>query len=182
MKRAVFIDRDGTLNVEVGNLRRLSQLRLLPKAAEAVRMLRKKNFLAIIISNQPVVARGWITENDLNRIHTVIGERLARKKVMLDAIYYCPHHPNGKIKKYRKNCLCRKPGTGLIKKAAKKFNISLKNSYFVGDSTRDILAAKKLRIRSILVKTGYAGNDNTFDVKPDFIAKNLYDAVNKYIF
>ena len=177
MSKAVFIDRDGTLNVEVGNLRYLSQLRLLPKTAEAIHKLRRKNFLVIVISNQPVVARGWITEKQLDRIHTVITERLAKKKTIIDAIYYCPHHPDANIKKYKKNCSCRKPHLQLIKRATKKFNISLQNSYLVGDSTRDIQTAKNAGIKSILVKTGYGGKDKKFNVKPDYTADNLYKAV-----
>ena len=176
VRKAVFLDRDGTINKEVDNLRRLKDLRILPGAARAIKKINKLGFLAVVITNQPVVSRGWLTEPELDRIHAVLIRRLGRKGAKLDAIYYCPHHKDAQIRKYRVLCACRKPNIGLILKAAKKFKIDLKKSFMVGDSTRDILAGKKAKMRTILVKTGYAGKDGKYNVKPDFVAKNLMQA------
>lgn len=177
MQKAVFLDRDGVINREVDNLKSLNQLRLLPQAASAIKKINKRGFLVIIITNQPVVARGWITENELQAIHQVLLSRLAKKGAKIDAIYYCPHHPNANVLIYRKVCADRKPGVGLVKKAAEKFKISLKNSFFIGDSTRDIQTAKNAGLKSILVKTGFGGKDKKYQVIPDFMADNLPEAV-----
>lgn len=176
MKPAIFLDRDGVINREVDNLSDIRQLRLLPYAAAALKKLNQSGFLVIIITNQPVVARGWITEDDLGLIHRELLLRLAKKGAKIDAIYYCPHHPKANLLKYRIDCEDRKPNIGLIKKAINRFKISLKNSFFVGDSTTDIQTAKNGGIKSILVKTGYKGNDGKYNVKSDFVAKNLYEA------
>ena len=174
--RAVFLDRDGTINYEVDNLRRLKDLRVLPGTARAIKKMNRLGFLAVVVTNQPVVSRGWLTERELDRIHAVLVRRLGKKGAKLDAIYYCPHHKDAQIKKYRVLCKCRKPEIGLIVKAAKKWKIDLKKSFMVGDSTRDVLAGKKAKMKTILVKTGYAGKDGKYKVKPDFLAKNLVQA------
>ncbi len=175
--RAVFLDRDGTVNKEVDNLRSLGQLRILPGVAPAIRELNKLGFLVIVITNQPVVSRGLVTEKEVDAIHAVLVRRLGQKGAKLDAVYYCPHHPMAQVRKYRVVCRCRKPNTGLIIKATKKFGINLKKSFMVGDSTRDVLAGKNANMKTILVKTGYAGKDGKYNVKPDFTAKNLNEAV-----
>lgn len=177
MKRAVFLDRDGVIIKEVDNLRRVSQLRLIPGAAKAIQALNKMGVLVIIITNQPVVARGWITEKELAHIHSILLKRLAKKGAKIDALYYCPHHPEANLKKYRQKCFCRKPNIGLIKKAIKDFSISIKKSFIIGDQTRDILTGKNAGLKTILIKTGYGGRDGKFNVKPDFEAKNLIKAI-----
>jgi histidinol-phosphate phosphatase family protein len=177
MNKAVFLDRDGVINREVDVLRSLKQLRLLPRVAQAVRQLNKLGFLIIVVTNQPVIARGWLTKKGLEKIHQVLIERLAKKGARIDAIYYCPHHPNANLKKYRRRCQCRKPNIGLIKKAVKKFKINVKESFMVGDGTGDILAGQRAGLKTILVETGYAGKDGKYDIKPDFIIKNLNEAI-----
>ena len=177
MNKAVFLDRDGTINREVDVLRDVRQLRVLPGAADAIKKINKLGFLAVVITNQPVVARGWRTEKELDEIHAVLIKRLARKNARLDAIYYCPHHPEANLKKYRLRCRCRKPNIGMITKAVKKFKINIKKSFIIGDSTRDVLTGKRAGLKTILVKTGYAGRDGKYNVKPRFIAKNLKEAV-----
>lgn len=178
MTKAVFLDRDGVINREVDVLRSVKQLKLLPGAARAVEKINKSGFLAVIITNQPVIARGWLTEKEVDAIHAVLIKRLGTKNAKIDGIYYCPHHPNANLKKYRLKCSCRKPGTGLIKKAAKELNINLKKSFMVGDRTPDILAGKRAGLTTILVKTGYAGKDGKHKVAPDFTADNLMGAAN----
>lgn len=176
-QRAVFLDRDGTINREVDILRRLDQLNILPGAAQAIRELNRLGYLAIVITNQPVVARGWLTEKEIDEIHAVLVERLGKKGAKLDAIYYCPHHPNANLKRYRLECRCRKPNIGLVREAIKKFKINPRKSFMVGDSTRDILTGKRVGLKTILVKTGYAGKDGKYNAVPDFVAKDLREAV-----
>jgi len=178
MKKAVFLDRDGVINKEVDVLRSFKQLRLLPGVAQAIRQLNKLSFLIIIVTNQPVIARGWLTEEEVDAIHNVLIKRLVQKGARIDVIYYCPHHPNANLKKYRRHCRCRKPNIGLIKKAVEKFKINVKKSFMVGDSTRDILAGKCAGLKTILVKTGYGGKDGKYSVKSDFVSKNLMEAVS----
>ncbi|MEK7075435.1 MAG: HAD family hydrolase [Patescibacteria group bacterium] len=176
-QRAVFLDRDGVINREVDNLKNVKQLRLLPNVAASIKKLNRLGFLIIVVTNQPVIARGWLTEERLEKIHQVLIERLAKQGARIDAIYYCPHHPNANLKKYRLICQCRKPNIGLIKKAVKKFKINIKKSFIIGDRTADILAGKRTKLKTILVKTGYAGQDGKYDIKQDFIAGNLSEAV-----
>lgn len=174
----VFLDRDGTISKEVDNLRSLSQLRILPHAADAIRRLNELSAKVIIITNQPVVARGWITEREVEEIHKELSKRLAKKNARIDAIYYCPHHPQANDERFRKECTDRKPNIGLIKKAVKDHGLSLDNAYFIGDMTVDIQTAVVAKITPILVKTGYGGQDKKYDAKPSYVAKNLFDAVN----
>lgn len=177
MKKAVFLDRDGTINREVDNLRDLSQLHLLPGAARAIARLNKLGYLVIVVTNQPVVARGLITEKELDEIHAVLIDRFKKKGSHIDAVYYCPHHPEANLKKYRLQCRCRKPNIGLIKTAVEKFGVDTKKSFMIGDSTRDVLAGERAGLRTILVKTGYAGKDGKYKIQPDFFVKNLSKAV-----
>lgn len=177
MNKAVFLDRDGVINREVDVLRNLKQLRLLSGVARAIRELNKLGFLIIVVTNQPVIARGWLTEEEVDAIHNVLIKRLVQKGARIDAIYYCPHHPNANLKKYRRRCQCRKPNIGLIKKAVEKFEINVKISFMIGDSTGDILTGKRAGLQTILVETGYAGKDGKYNVKPDFVIKNLSEAI-----
>lgn len=175
--RAIFLDRDGTINKQVGDLVDVKQLRILPGTASAIKKLNRLGFLVVVITNQPVIARGWLTEKEVDAIHGVLIKRLGKKGAKLDAIYYCPHHPDAQVKKYRVFCRCRKPEIGLILRAAKKFGINLKKSFIVGDTVRwDVLAGKKAKMKTILVKTGVA-HDPKYNAKPDFVAKNLKEAV-----
>ena len=175
--KAVFLDRDGTINKEVDVLRDVKQLKVLPGAAEAIKKINQLGFLAIIITNQPVIARGWLTEKEVDAIHAVLIKRLNKKGAKIDAVYYCPHHPNANLKKYRLVCSCRKPDIGMIKKAVKELKIDIKKSFLIGDSTSDILAGNRIGLKTILVKTGYAGQDGKYKARPDFTAKNLIEAV-----
>lgn len=175
MKKAVFLDRDGVINKEVDNLRRIKDLRLLPGVAKAISQLNRLGYLTIIITNQPVIARGWIKPGYLDEIHQELQNRL--KPAKIDAVYYCPHHPNANLKEYRKKCSCRKPNTGMVKKAIQKYKIDPKKSFFIGDSTRDILTGEKVGVKTILVQTGYSGKDGSYKVMPDFVSKNLLDSI-----
>ncbi|HJX50720.1 MAG TPA: HAD-IIIA family hydrolase [Candidatus Nanoarchaeia archaeon] len=183
MNKAVFLDRDGVINEEVKLLYNIKQLKLIPKSDKGIKLLNNLGFRVIVATNQPQVARGLITENSVKRINKTLIKVLAKKDAKIDAIYYCPHHPERhhpdikpECMKYRIECECRKPNIGMIKKAEKELKIDLKSSYIIGDQTRDIKTGKNAGCKTILVKTGYAGKDGKYDVKPDFIAKNLLEA------
>jgi D,D-heptose 1,7-bisphosphate phosphatase len=152
---AVFLDRDGTLNEERGWLNAPEELELLPGAAEAVRAINRSGRLAVVITNQPVVARGECSEAGLRRIHNRLEWLLGESHAYLDAIYYCPHHPDtgypGERADLKIACTCRKPATGLLETAARELNIDVSRSWMIGDSTRDMQAAKKFGIRSVQV-------------------------------
>ena len=157
---AVFLDRDGTLNVENGWINSPSQIELLPGSGEALKQINRSGFLAVLVTNQPVIARGECTEQDMERIHARLEMLLGAHDAYLDAIYYCPHHPEagwaGERTDLKITCKCRKPEAGLIYQAAADLNIDLIRSYMIGDSWRDIEAAKKAGLKGILV-----GNTNT---------------------
>lgn len=154
--KAVFLDRDGTIIRELKkDLTETSQVRLYHKVSVALKILQQNGYKLIIITNQSLIARGLIQESKLNHIHEYLKKLLAKKRIKIDSIYYCPHHPEGIIKRYRKICNCRKPQTGLLRKAMRDFNIEPSQSFFIGDSLRDMQAAKKAGIKFILVLTGY---------------------------
>ena len=180
-RRAIFLDRDGVINEEVDQLCRKEDLKVYDFAAKAIKKINETDYLTIIIANQPMIAKGFMTENDLNKIHKKLETELGRAGAKIDAIYICPHHPEkgfpGERPKLKIKCNCRKPKPGLLFKARKEFNLNLKKSYLIGDKTSDILAGKRAGCKTILVKTGYGGKDNLFSVKPDFIANNLFEAV-----
>ncbi len=175
---AVFLDRDGTIIKQVELLHKVSEIKLLPKAAQAIRELNLLGHLTVILTNQPVVARGIIAPKEVDEIHAVLIGRLQKGGAKIDAVYFCPHHPEATLKKYRMRCKCRKPEIGMILAAAKKHGINLKKSFIVGDSTQDILAGNRAKLKTILVKTGHGGKDPwQYEGKPDFVVKNLSEAV-----
>ena len=142
MNRAIFFDRDGTLNNEVGYLWQIDKFHWLEGAKETIKLCNEKNYLVIVITNQGGVARGLYTEDDIKILHDFMQEDLKKFGAHIDGFYYCPHHPEGKVKKYSIVCDCRKPKPGLFYKAAKDFNIDLKNSVMIGDMERDIESGK----------------------------------------
>lgn len=178
---AVFFDRDGTLCDLVPLLHRPEDLRLLDGAAEAIGRLNETDILAVVITNQPVVARGLCSIEQVERVHARLETLLAEHGAKLDAIYYCPHHPErghaGEDPRYKIACTCRKPGGELVLTAARDLNIDLRRSTFVGDSTVDIETGRRLGLRTVLVETGEAGRDGKFAVRPDAACHNVLEAV-----
>lgn len=170
-RKAIFLDRDGVINKQVDDLYKISQFKLLTGTTQAIKKINNSDFLAIIISNQPVVAKKLCSIRDIEEIHKKMETLLSQKGAKLDAVYYCPHHPDYDIK-----CFCRKPEIGLLRNAEKDFNIDLKNSYLIGDSFRDILCARDAGLTSICVKTGHGCRGT--NVKPDYLFRNLFQAVN----
>jgi len=182
---AVFLDRDGVLVKEVGHLHRPEQLELLPGAAEGLKKLNRAGFITALVTNQPVLARGICTTDELKIIHNKMETLLGREGARLDAIYYCPHHPDrgfpGEIAELKISCRCRKPDTGMIEKAQKEFNIDLGKSWMIGDTTVDIETARRAGIKSILLETGYGGKDNRHNVKPVLLCRDLPEAAERII-
>jgi histidinol-phosphate phosphatase family protein len=172
-KKAVFLDRDGTINEEVNYLSKIEQLRILPKVPSAVKLLNENDFLAIIITNQSGIARGFFTKEELDNINAHLMEGLSREDAKIDGIFICPHHPDA-------GCDCRKPKTGLLERAALEFDIDLLSSFIVGDKYTDLKTGANAGCKTILVKTGYGRDEvekiESWDLKPDFIAQDLLEA------
>lgn len=176
--QAVFLDRDGTINKDVGYLSDPEKLNLLPRVAETIKMLNGAGFKVIIVSNQSGVARGFFSEEVVNEINTKLERELLKKEAFVDGTYFCPHHPEIGTPPYRKNCNCRKPKPGLLLQAAKDHEIELSRSYTVGDEIKDIEAGVRAGCKTVLVLTGKERDmpKRDWNVRPDYIAKNLHDA------
>ena len=156
-QKAVFLDRDGTINKYVGFLRNIDDLELIEGVAEAIKLINQSGYLAIVVTNQPVIARGEVTWEELNDIHKKMATLLGKEGAYVDGIYICPHHPDkgfeGERQEYKIDCDCRKPKPGLLLQAAKDFNIDLSESYMIGDSHRDVEAGENAGVKkSILIK------------------------------
>lgn len=184
-QKCVFLDRDGTINQYNGLISKDEDLILEDFSVDAIKHINESGYLAIVITNQPVVARGLCSiievENINNKMKTILGE----KGAYLDDVLYCPHHPDKgypeENPEYKIKCTCRKPNTGLIQKCIEKYNIDVTQSYFIGDTTVDIQTGKNAGMKTVLVQTGEAGKDNKYIVEADWIADNLYEAVRKII-
>ena len=179
---AVFFDRDGTLNVDVGYLTHLDQLRLLPRAAAAVRMVNEAGWLAILATNQAGVARKYFPEWMIGKVHERLQEELAKKGARLDAVYYCPHLPDADEPAYRKDCPMRKPHPGMLLKAAEEHGVDLARSFMLGDKYSDLQAGWAAGCRSILLLTGYGRGERELRGKswprqPDGVAEDAHHAV-----
>lgn len=178
-RKVIFLDRDGTINYDPGNLAKIKDFRLLPKTAEAIKLINSSEYLAVSTSNQPMVAKGLINIEEVNEINKKMETLLGEKGAKLDGIYFCPHHPDkgypGENPKYTIQCDCRKPQIGMLAKAEKDFNIDLHHSWIVGDSERDIIAGFNARIKTILIKK----NQEKFDscrIKTKKV-QDLYSAI-----
>jgi D-glycero-D-manno-heptose 1,7-bisphosphate phosphatase len=174
--RAVFMDRDGTINEEVGYLSRMEDLRIYPQAYEAIRMIIAGGMKAVVVTNQSGIARGYFTEDFVRSVHERINEQLLAAGAHIDGFYVCPHHAVHGNGIYKQDCNCRKPRPGLLLQAAAEMNIDLTRSYMIGDMLKDIEAGKKAGVKSILVKTGYGSNIVRTDM-PAYIAEDILDAV-----
>jgi D,D-heptose 1,7-bisphosphate phosphatase len=171
--KAVFLDRDGTINEEVSYLSSIEQLKIIPRAAAAIKLLNDAGFRVIIITNQSGVARSYFSEDSLKQINEHLRTELSKEGARIDAVYYCPHHPEA-------GCACRKPNTGNIEKAAAEHDLDLTGSYMVGDTMRDMETGFNTKLRTVLVLTGYGeeerGKYSDDPRQPDFVAQDLYDA------
>jgi len=182
MNKAVFLDRDGVITKEPPYYaHKIDQLELIPKSAEAIRLLNKNGFKVIIISNQSGVARGYYQEKDIKIYNNEMKRQLEEKGARIIAIYYCPHHPEAVIEKYKIDCECRKPKPGMLRQAEKDLNLDLKRSFLVGDKMSDIEAGYRAGCKTILVLTGQGNGElkkiSEMNIKPNYISKDLHTAI-----
>jgi D,D-heptose 1,7-bisphosphate phosphatase len=178
----IFLDRDGTLNVEKGFLRTPEELELLPEVGAALRSLRQAGFQLVVLTNQPVIARGEASETVVADIHRRLEWELGKEGAYLDGIYVCPHHPDrgflGERAELKISCDCRKPATGLFERACLDLHVDVEGSWMIGDQTRDIELARRAGLRSILVQTGKTGSDGQFAAAPDHVVADLTAAAS----
>ena len=177
--RAVFLDRDGTLIEEVGYLDRPERVALYPWSIDAIRALNRARIRVVMATNQSGVARGFFTEAVVDEVHRHIASLLAEGGAHLDAYYYCPHHPDGKVDGYGRRCDCRKPGRGLVDRAVAEFGVDPARSFAVGDRWLDIGLARAVGARGVLVRTGYGVTEETRPpegMTADAVVNNLVEA------
>ena len=178
-QKAIFLDRDGTINKYVGFLRKEGEFELLPGVTEAVKKINESGYLAIVVTNQPVIARGEVTYSQLENIHNKMETLLGKEGAYLDGIYFCPHHPHsgyeGEVKELKIECDCRKPKPGMLLKAAEDLNIDLSQSYMVGDGENDIKAGKAAECKTVLLNT------ECDDYGQDICVESLKDFVDRYL-
>lgn len=181
-RRAVFMDRDGTLLEEVGYVNHVDRVRLPDRSAEAVGLVNRSGFQAVVVTNQAGVARGYFPEALVDDVHERVRSLLSEHGGRLDGIYYCPHHPDVGPAPYRKDCECRKPRPGLLLRAAQEMGIDLASSYVVGDTIKDVEAGHRVGATTVLVTTGYGKGElelhsARWTVRPHHVASDLLDAV-----
>lgn len=178
-KKAVFLDRDGVINIERSYICKPEEFTLYPFTGEAIKKINDAGYLAIVVSNQSAIARNMCTVEQVEKVHDKLKEELNKSGAHIDAIYYCPHLPDLDLKsgdpKYLKDCDCRKPKTGLFEKAAHDYNIDKENSWMIGDSSRDIVAGKNFGCKTIGVLTGHGKKG--YSESLDYISGNLLEAV-----
>ena len=170
MNKAVFLDRDGTINIDYGYVHKIKDFIFIPKAIEALRLLEKSEYKIVIITSQSGIGRNYYTEQEFLVLNEYMKDELGKNGVRVDGVYYCPHAPEG-------GCECRKPKTKMLEDAAKDLGIDLNQSYVVGDKTADIKMGEDAGCKAILVKTGKGGKDSKYSINPDFVAEDLFRAV-----
>lgn len=179
---AVFLDRDGTINEQMGYINHLSRFHLLPGAAAAIRMLNVSQVPVVVVTNQSGLARGYFPQALLDEVHAEMKRQLSMEGARLDGVYVCPHHPEATEVGFRQDCNCRKPKTGLLERAAAELNLDLTRSYLVGDRWSDITCAQRAGCTPVLVLTGYGRGDYQYIgpghvLQPAHVADTLLDAV-----
>lgn len=184
-QRAIFLDRDGTINVKKGLISGTEQFELEQNAAEAIRQINQSGYLAIVITNQPVVARGLCGIETVEEIHRKMQTLLGCQGAFLDAVRYCPHHPDTGYPEenpaYKISCSCRKPDIGMVEECVSRYHICLADSWMIGDSTMDIQTGKNAGMKTALVLTGDAGRDGKYNVAPDLVCADILEAVKRIL-
>lgn len=175
MKKVIFLDRDGTINVEKSYLHKWEDFEFEKNVIEGLKELKKMGYEFIVVTNQSGIARGYYSEEDLKALNSEMVKELKKYDIDILECYYCPHHPDKGLDEYRKDCECRKPNPGMLLEGIKKYSVDIKNSFMIGDKKSDLEAGKKAGLKSILVLTGYGKNVED-DVKEEYlIAKDLLD-------
>ena len=182
MRPAVFLDRDGTINEQMGYINHISRFVMLPRAATGIRLLNEQGIPVVVVSNQSGLARGYFPESLIKEVHVKMNRVLAEAGAHVDGIYICPHHPEAKEERFRLACDCRKPKAGLFLQAAADLDLDLARSYVVGDRWSDLKAAATVQAKGVLVLTGYGRGDYEYivpaqQVQPTYVAEDLYAAV-----
>ncbi|MBR1598076.1 MAG: HAD-IIIA family hydrolase [Lachnospiraceae bacterium] len=184
-QKCIFLDRDGTINVQKGLVGKPEDLILYPRAVEAIKLFNQSEYLTIVVTNQPVVARGICSIEDVELIHKKLETDLGAAGVYVDDIIFCPHHPDKgypeENPKYKIVCNCRKPKTGMIDAMVHRYNIDRKESYMIGDTTVDVQTGKNAGLKTILLHSGLAGADGKYDVQADQEAADLYEAAERIL-
>ncbi|KPK89655.1 hypothetical protein AMJ80_09465 [bacterium SM23_31] len=181
--KAVFLDRDGTISYEIGFIDRVEDFKLYPYSAESLAALRSMDFKIVIVTNQSGIARGFFQESRVMEINDRMHTLLKNEGVTIDGIYYCPHSPEGIVAEYVKECTCRKPDIGMIKKAETELNLDLSSSIIVGDKLTDIECGHNAGLKTVLIRTGYGKDEekklgkSPTGVQPDVILDTLKDVV-----
>lgn len=175
---AVFLDRDGTINEQMGYVNHLSRFQLLPGVARAIRSLNEAGLPVVVVTNQSGLARGYFPESLLEAVHAELHRLLAREGAHLDGLYICPHHPEAREERFRLDCDCRKPRPGLLERAAAELGLDLGRSYMVGDRWSDLRCGAAVGATTVLVLTGYGRGDAAYvgpgqTVQPDHVAEDL---------
>ena len=183
MKPAVFLDRDGTINEQMGYINHIDRFHLLDGVTDAIRRLNIAGIPVVVVTNQSGLARGYFPESLLEEVHRKMELLLALDNAHVDGIYVCPHHLEAKEAKFRVDCDCRKPKKGLFVRAARELGLDLARSYVVGDRWSDLKAAASFGARGILVLTGYGRGDYEYigpqqQIQPHYVAENLQEAVD----
>ena len=169
MNKAVFLDRDGVINVDRGYVHKIKDFEFMPNSIKALKMMQDAGYILIIITSQSGIGIGYYTDEDFKRLNQHMLGSLESGGISITKVYYCPHSPE-------ERCKCRKPSINFIKEAEEEFGIDLGGSFVVGDKTSDIEMGKRAGCRTILVKTGKRGEDNRYKVMPDQVSEDLYSA------
>lgn len=183
---AIFLDRDGTLNEEMGYLNHLSRFQIYPWTPEAIRLINRSGFLAVVVTNQSGVARGYFDEELVHEVHGFLKKILEESGARLDGIYYCPHYPEGTGNSYRRPCDCRKPKPGMMLRAESELGVDLRRSYIISDQYRDLEMGWSVGARAVLVLTGYGRGNyehlrGSWPRQPDRVAENVFSAVAEIV-
>jgi len=181
-KRAVFLDRDGTINVDVGYPRCFDEISIYEGAFEALRRINAAGFLAVVVTNQSGIGRGLLTEDDLRDIHAKMAAAFLARGARIDAFYYCPHYDQSEIPRYRLDCSCRKPKPDMARRAAADFGLDLRRSYMIGDKAEDVEFGRAAGLTPVLVRTGFGAKAELTlrerGVAPASVAETIVEAVD----
>ncbi len=183
LRPAIFLDRDGTINEQMGYINHISRFQLLPGVGAAIARLNRQGMPVVVVTNQSGLARGYFPAALLEAVHEKMFRQLAEAGAHIDGLYLCPHHPEAKEARYRQACDCRKPKTGMLEQAARELGLDLPRSYVIGDRWSDLRCGDAVGASTILVRTGYGRGDACYigptqTVQPDFIAEDLCEAVD----